>query len=229
MSCRPPPYRSAIGIPLVAHDTPIGFVYLWHAQPGFYGATDVYPLMTVGTLFAVVLYNHQAYRRSVQELETDELTGFLTRKSFNRQATTAWHDSQHSGPRTVAMIDLDHFKKVNDTYGHSVGDEVLQNMAQVIRAALRADDILGRYGGEEFIVILPRTDVNAAQQTMERIRHSCESIDMCDFTGTITVSIGLACTGADAHPEPLAQVIERADQALYEAKRHGRNQIRGAR
>ncbi|HKK48850.1 MAG TPA: diguanylate cyclase [Alkalispirochaeta sp.] len=219
-------YRSAIGVPLVSRGEYVGAVYLWHSDAGFYSGTDLYPLMTGATVFAVALSNYQAHRRSVAELETDELTGFLTRKSFNRQARTMWHDPQNAGSiHTIAMVDLDHFKSINDTYGHTAGDEVIKQVAQLIRQALRADDILGRYGGEEFVIVLPHTTADSAARIMERIRHSCENIDMCNFTGTVTVSTGVATTDPENPTEPLNAVIDRADRALYRAKESGRNRV----
>ncbi len=219
-------YRSAIGVPLVSHGEYVGAVYLWHSEAGYYGGTDLYPLLTGATVFAVALSNYQKYRRSVEELATDELTGFLTRKSFTQQARAMWLDPQHvSGLHSVAMVDLDHFKSINDTYGHAAGDEVIKQVAQLIRQALRADDILGRYGGEEFVIVLPHTTADSAARIMERIRHSCENIDMCNFTGTVTVSIGVAATDPQTPLEALTSVIDRADQALYRAKESGRNRV----
>jgi diguanylate cyclase (GGDEF)-like protein len=201
-------------------------VYLWHSAPGFYGATDLYPVMTVGTVFAVALHNYRAFRQTVSELETDELTGFLTRKSFDRTANELWEDRRRRGaPHTVAMIDLDHFKSINDNYGHGTGDSVLQHVARLIRTALRSEDILGRYGGEEFVVVLPATDTDAAALTMERIRYSCEVLVVDAFPGSVTVSVGIATTETTGEPEPLSAVIARADTALYQAKRNGRNRV----
>ncbi|MDA3950279.1 MAG: diguanylate cyclase [Spirochaeta sp.] len=220
------PFRSALGIPLVTDETHIGSVYLWHRAPGFYGGTDLYPVMTVGTIFAVALHNHHAFRQTVSELETDELTGFLTRRSFYRTANELWEDRRARGSsHTVAMIDLDHFKSINDSYGHGTGDSVLRSVAHLISTALRSMDILGRYGGEEFVVVLPTTDTVSATLTMERIRHSCEVLNLPEFAGSVTVSIGIATTSDAGDPEPLSAVIERADQALYRAKRNGRNRV----
>jgi len=220
------PYRSAMGIGLTARDTTIGTVYLWHTEPGIYGGTELYPVMTVAAILAVTLYNFQEHRRAVAELETDELTGFLTRKHFTRKLARVWKElGTGGGTHAIAMIDLDHFKAINDDFGHSTGDTVITSLAGTIRRELRAGDILGRYGGEEFIAMIPNTDTESAHHTLERIRHACESAVVPDLPRPVTCSIGFAVTGTNGFLEPIEEVIDRADRALYTAKRNGRNRV----
>ncbi|MFP4151415.1 MAG: diguanylate cyclase [Alkalispirochaeta sp.] len=220
------PYRSAMGINLTVHDTTIGTVYLWHSEPGMYGGTELYPVMTFASIVAVTLYNFQEYRRAVAELETDELTGFLTRKHFFRKLAVLWQElSTSGGTHTIAMIDLDHFKEINDYFGHSTGDSVITSVAAAIRRELRAGDILGRYGGEEFIVVLLNTELESARHTLERIRRACESEEISGLPRPVTCSIGFAVTGTDRSLEPIDEMIRRADAALYRAKRNGRNRV----
>lgn len=126
---------------------------------------------------------------------------------------------------SLIMLDLDHFKKVNDRYGHLTGDDVLEKVAALIRGNLRNTDVAGRYGGEEFIIILTRTDLTGAQVVAQRIRRMIETAEMKDSAGnvfSITVSQGLAGwdPGEDAH-----SLIYRADEALYKAKENGRNRV----
>ncbi|MEA3193551.1 MAG: diguanylate cyclase [Betaproteobacteria bacterium] len=142
---------------------------------------------------------------------------------------TAWLESverefarcrREGAPASVLMIDLDHFKAINDTHGHPAGDEVLRGVAEVLREALRAHDVPGRYGGEEFGVLLPGSDAAAAEAIAERIRRR---IEWASFAGEVKVTASIGCATldpADSHP---ATWVARADRALYAAKAAGRN------
>ncbi len=156
---------------------------------------------------------------------TDALTGLPNRASFMRYLDAAIEDCQNfSADRgAVLMLDLDFFKRVNDTYGHAVGDTVLQHTARVIRASLRESDKAGRLGGEEFAVVLPRTEVEDARALANRIRESLASAPVATEKGdvSVTISIGLAMLGGATAKESLNQ----ADEALYAAKAAGRNQV----
>ncbi len=122
------------------------------------------------------------------------------------------------------MFDLDHFKRVNDTYGHAAGDEVLKELAATVHAAMRNTDLFARYGGEEFMLFLPQTSLELAKVCIERITNTMQSLSFeglpPDFR--ITASIGIAQYYL---PEEITDMIERVDAALYEAKRRGRNRI----
>jgi diguanylate cyclase (GGDEF)-like protein len=126
----------------------------------------------------------------------------------------------------VLLLDLDHFKRVNDTHGHRVGDSVLQVVADTLRASLRATDIAGRYGGEEFLVVLPQTDLAGAGVLAERVRVAIEETAI-DVGGaeplSVTVSVGVAAL--DEAARSAEQLVERADAALYGAKDAGRNRV----
>ena len=121
------------------------------------------------------------------------------------------------------MIDLDHFKKVNDKYGHQVGDQVLASIASICQKNLRNIDILARYGGEEFVIILPETTASQALQTAERLRTDCESNRVESAQGPISLTISLGLAELTKTCKTLDELIDSADQALYESKRNGRN------
>ena len=126
---------------------------------------------------------------------------------------------------SLLMLDIDHFKKVNDQYGHLAGDDVLEELARLIRQNIRDVDAVGRYGGEEFIIILPKTDLSSALNVAERIRKAIEMAGIKDSEGnvfSITVSQGLSShePGEDKH-----SLISRGDDALYVAKENGRNWV----
>jgi diguanylate cyclase (GGDEF)-like protein len=153
----------------------------------------------------------------------DELTGLPNRRQMQGLVDQELLRSQrHRHDFCIAVLDLDHFKHVNDTHGHAAGDAVLQQFARAGQAALRATDVLARWGGEEFLVLLPDTAMPLALGALERLREQTEalSIDIGGSTVSITVSIGLT---QYRRGETLAQTLDRADQLLYEAKSQGRN------
>jgi diguanylate cyclase (GGDEF)-like protein len=123
------------------------------------------------------------------------------------------------------MIDLDHFKLVNDTYGHEFGDRVLQFAAEILQRPLRQSDILGRFGGEEFILILPDTDIEHARLVAERMRETLEQETISRNGILLTVTATFAMTEVRAEDADIQECIRRADHALYEAKRAGRNRV----
>ncbi|OGX31327.1 MAG: hypothetical protein A2787_02175 [Omnitrophica WOR_2 bacterium RIFCSPHIGHO2_01_FULL_48_9] len=128
-------------------------------------------------------------------------------------------------PLSLLMIDVDYFKRFNDQYGHMVGDQILHKIGMIIKENIRGIDIVGRYGGEEFVVVLPDTDRKGAGFVAERIRSATEAtqIQAYDTVVSVTISIGLTVFPDDA--ESLSQLIEKADQSLYQAKSTGRNRI----
>ncbi|MEW9798441.1 sensor domain-containing diguanylate cyclase [Alteromonas sp. CYL-A6] len=160
----------------------------------------------------------------------DGLTGLYNRRYWQERFDYAFKLARRQGkPITAMMLDIDHFKKVNDTYGHQAGDKVIKTLADVIRQGVRETDLAGRYGGEEFAVVLSDTDADNATTVAERIRSLSES-QVVEHEGEVirfTVSLGLAqLTPALSSP---MQWLELADQALYDAKQSGRNcyRIRG--
>jgi diguanylate cyclase (GGDEF)-like protein len=178
-----------------------------------------------GLLMGVFLV-YQNYQRLLDYSERDPLTGLYNRRTFEEQfarqvdvqENVAGNDRM---PRHwLAMLDIDHFKVINDRFGHLYGDEVLILVAKRLRMALRAEDHIFRYGGEEFVVLLRSITLAQARGVVERLRAAIEGYAFPQV-GTVTVSIGFAATQAGTPVENLG----RADQALYYAKDHGRNQV----
>jgi diguanylate cyclase (GGDEF)-like protein len=156
---------------------------------------------------------------------TDSLTGMINHEHvFNKlqQAINKAHADE--SPLCIIMADIDHFKSVNDTYGHLAGDGVLKEVAKRIKNSLRGFDIVGRYGGEEFLLILNRADLQTARMVAERIRSriAATPIDLPEGLLDVTISMGVAMVEAD---EAVNSLVERADRALYNAKENGRNQV----
>lgn len=166
--------------------------------------------------------------KEVQELATtDWLTGLNNRRQLFALGEREIQRAQRYRRTLCAiMLDIDKFKSVNDTYGHAIGDEVIRTVAERIRANSRREDIHGRYGGEEFAMLLPETDIQEAHQKVaERIRLSLQDKPIPTAAGplNITISVGVAVWASEMHN--LLDLLSRADQALYAAKKGGRNQV----
>jgi diguanylate cyclase (GGDEF)-like protein len=167
----------------------------------------------------------EAYRRIEELAELDELTGSFNRRCIMRMLDEEIARAARSGsPCSVALIDLDHFKRVNDTYGHPTGDEVLRTFAITMFANIRSVDRFGRYGGEEFLLVLPDMPEDGAARAMDRLRAIVAELDWSAFSSgmKVTISAGVATLKAD---ETTDSFLARADSALYAAKAKGRNRI----
>lgn len=168
-------------------------------------------------------------RELYQQAAVDVLTGLANRRSFLSQLGRAFAQARRQGqPLSLLYLDLDHFKLVNDRYGHAAGDEVLKTFARVVAQQVRAADLVGRLGGEEFAVLLPDADDAQATEVAERVRQAVAAcqIDTGAATVRVTVSIGLASLQPQ-HDAP-DRLLEDADGALYAAKQHGRNRVERA-
>ncbi|MDW2980000.1 MAG: GGDEF domain-containing protein [Rhodanobacter sp.] len=184
--------------------------------------------------FARIYANYTAL---LHESERDKLTGLYNRRSLERQlqALLQQHEQAlqqqpsrelpaHEQPQVwLAILDIDHFKRINDTYGHIYGDEVILLLAQQMRASFRRDDVLFRFGGEEFVVLFGALGEHSVQAALERFRQRVAGYGFPQV-GRVTVSVGYARAGRYDYPE---RVLDRADKALYYVKQHGRDGVRG--
>jgi two-component system cell cycle response regulator len=172
--------------------------------------------------------NHKLQQREAQIVAsslTDPLTGVGNRRRLEQALVAEISRANRTGTRLCAiMADLDHFKRVNDTYGHAVGDNVLTAFGDLLHRHTRAIDIVARFGGEEFIVLLPNTDMENAIAVANRIRESFAACAIESLPDPVTASFGVAEMAPD---EPGGGLLRRADAALYEAKRSGRNCVAG--
>jgi diguanylate cyclase (GGDEF)-like protein len=135
---------------------------------------------------------------------------------------------RNGNPVSVIMLDIDHFKNINDNYGHPSGDMVLRHVSDILKVSVRKSDFLGRYGGEEFVIILPETGPDDALQVAEKIRRTIESSPIkinADVTLNITLSAGVSGSNAAKQSILLQDILKWADDALYQAKRSGRNRV----
>lgn len=161
------------------------------------------------------------YNETLRAL-TDVLTGLANREAFNeRLAMERERYLRYKNSASLAILDIDHFKHVNDQHGHLVGDRVLQHVAKKLKETVRSTDFLARYGGEEFVLIMPETSLESASQVLEKIRMAVGNMSF-DSVGSVTLSAGVA---AFQLGEKAEQLVERADKALYQAKDKGRNRV----
>jgi two-component system cell cycle response regulator len=162
---------------------------------------------------------------------TDGLTKLHNHRHFQDELARAFEESQrYQRPLSLAMIDIDFFKKFNDTHGHAVGDDVLKRAAELYRASVRSTDLVARYGGEEFAVMMPETSLDDGIAFAEKIRHLIETTPLQTQAGAlnVTVSIGVASV-PQSRIHTAKELIVAADKALYRAKRNGRNQVQAER
>jgi diguanylate cyclase (GGDEF)-like protein len=157
---------------------------------------------------------------------TDSLTGAMNRRRFlEAGGKELRRGMRYDVPVSIILFDVDHFKKVNDTYGHLAGDEVLRQLVKVAKETLREHDLLCRYGGEEFAVLLPETDSAAAEVAAMRLRQAVEGSTIRTENGDIRITVSVGGTQLDAHSDSLESALSRADSGLYEAKEGGRNRV----
>ena len=185
----------------------------------------IYALIVAGSLAFLLMHKQRSDEESSRLATTDPLTGVFNRRTFIELAEQELARSRRAGtPLSLMMLDLDHFKRVNDTYGHLTGDEVLVSITRLIKDCVRRGDLIVRYGGEEFCVLLPGIPLSAATALAERIRATTASSALTAKPFKVTVSIGLTAYTGDAITT-LGDLLARSDEALYRAKNEGRDRV----
>jgi diguanylate cyclase len=173
---------------------------------------------------------HEQLRNERKRATTDALTGLPNRAALMEKLNRAATETDELGPLSIIMIDIDHFKEVNDQHGHLIGDRVIRFVAQILLKNIKGQDTAARYGGEEFMLLLPRTGTRGAHSVAESIRSAVSNAQLVRADnkqplGQITLSAGVGTLLAN---EDIMDLINRADQALYKAKRDGRNRVKTA-
>lgn len=224
-SPKPPSAEGASGptlaVPLIVEENPLGALLL---EGEAFEEEDIEVLAAFAATAAAALHNALLHAQ-VQELAmTDALTGIYNRRALFLLGRREVERAKRFGrPLTAIMFDLDHFKRVNDLYGHAVGDQVLAQVARLCQGELRQTDLLGRYGGEEFVVLLPETSLSDAWQTAERLRQRVARTLIETDRGPLHITVSLGVAALPRAQLSLEKLIEQADQALYAAKQAGRN------
>ena len=227
------PSRALVAVPVRWGGEFLGVLNILAYAPHRYIEADMEVLTMFATQAAIAIRNARLYSMVEQLAVTDELTGLFNRRGFFQLGEREFERAlRFNRPLAALMIDIDHFKRVNDAHGHSVGDQVLRALADCIRQSTRGIDVAGRYGGEEFVLVLPEIPLPEAVQIADRLRQSIADISVPiypakgDFPPVkihITVSIGVAV--ALPGIRNLAGLLERADHAMYCGKDFGRNRV----
>ena len=221
-------FEAALVIPLMANNRVMGTIQLFAHHAAGFSEEDAQLLWMMGLVSENLLTREYSHEGLIRFAFTDYLTGLKTRGYFEQQLELEMKRSERKKERfALLMIDIDHFKQLNDQYGHHVGDQVLHDVAALLMRDMREVDTVARYGGEEFVIILPETSGPGAMQVANRLRRSVEQAKF--FAGSprvvehLTISIGVAISDTDAQFK--RELIEAADNALYTAKSSGRNRV----
>ncbi len=210
----------------------LGALMLYRKKPNSFSPREIALLQKIAAQLGKVLDKIALHQQTRALSITDALTGLYNRRHFNeRYAAEFMRAARYQRPLSVLLIDIDHFKKFNDEHGHLVGDKVLKLTAKVLEESIRKVDLLARFGGEEFVVVLPEIDKEHARQAAEKLRRAIELThfpkEESQPLGHITASFGLASFSEDASEGDA--LLKLADQALYEAKANGRNRVEAAK
>ena len=215
--------RHILAEPLLAGGQVVGALVLSRRTDSGWPVESRDVLRAAAQDLSAALERAYAHEDARARAATDALTGIPNRAYFEDLVEMLGRAGRRANDALgILMFDLDHFKALNDRYGHPVGDEVLRAVGRVLRVTVRADDVPARYGGEEFVVVLRRATEEAAVEIAERVRHAVRSLDTAEMgiDGPVTVSVGVAVGAASA-----SSLVQRADDALYRAKRRGRDRV----
>ncbi len=222
----PVPIRSWVGAPVLIKGKVIACFSLAHLEPGYYRNHHAELLEVFAGQAALALQNAQL-NADIQKLAIqDELTGAFNRSQFALLGEREFNRAQrYERPLSVIMFDLDHFKRLNEDFGHSIGDQVLRVVAERCRSNIREVDILGRYGGEEFAVVLPEAGPLDVQRISERLRRDIAKMPVSTTAGPISVTISIGAASISKDVINFVKLIANAEFAVYQAKRRGRNNV----
>ncbi len=220
------PLGSLLAVPLFSEDRLLGALRVESSRARWLGMEDLRLVRIIADLASLGIENSQLYQRMMELAITDDLTGLAVRKHFQERLGEELARSRVlQAPGALRVIDIDHFKVYNDTFGHSAGDKLLRHLASVLRQLNRPGEVIARFGGEEFVFLLPGVDQGQALHRAEEIRSRVErtQIELRRSLTPITVSVGVAVFPRDGDaPEPL---LKTADDRLYRAKAGGRNRV----
>jgi diguanylate cyclase (GGDEF)-like protein len=202
---------------------------LLNAFTGEYGPNDAWVNLDISIWFLLnfcmlMLTSFRAGESLRLSALYDPLTGALNRRGLHSELRARVEPMPAGDGLAVLALDLDHFKTINDLHGHETGDQVLQRFSETVRGCIRGEDLFARLGGEEFVVVLPDSSADSARRMAERIRGEVEALDFAPHGPSLRLTVSLG-VGTSTGPQPFPALMRTADQALYEAKRLGRNQV----
>jgi diguanylate cyclase (GGDEF)-like protein len=219
---------SLLAVPLARSDDerPVGALVCGHREVNSLRAIEARNAKNLGVIAAGALETAWAVEDARRNARTDPLTGLANRRGFDERFAQVVHETdRYGGSAALVLLDLDHFKQVNDSYGHEVGDAVLVAVARAIADGRRTVDLAARVGGEELALLLPQTEAGGAREVAERLRRRIEELRVPTGSGEVRVTASLGVGEYQARAGDSALVYDRADQALYAAKRGGRNRV----
>ncbi len=222
-----PALKSHLTLPLTTEGEMIGCISLNSDQPNAFDAQDLQFFSVIGYQIAATLKHFQRFS-SIKNMATfDTLTGLYNRRYFEERLRAEVQKSfSNRTAISLIMVDIDHFKKVNDTFGHPEGDIILRETASLLQRSVRKKDTVARYGGEEFVLILPDAGLEASSMIAERIRRMVEGTLFDVGKAQLNLSVSLGISSFPIHPARSGEeLVKMADLALYEAKRTGRNRV----
>jgi diguanylate cyclase (GGDEF)-like protein len=221
-----PRLPSILVLPLLVHRDVLGTLILGSHEPGGFGADVRLILQVLAGHVSVSLANARMVKRLEELATTDGLTGLLNKRALIEMARQKLRSAQRFGkPLSVLVCDLDHFKKVNDNYGHDVGDRVIVGFAEALRRAKRETDTVGRFGGEEFVIVCEQTDPDGAELLARRVRQELAATTFVTKDGTLTVTCSVGVATYPRAGRDWEELFKATDEALYASKRAGRDRV----
>ena len=218
--------ESLLVLPLVVREEPIGTLIVASKTSGAFKGSSRETLQALANQVAVSLSNARAVRQLEELATTDGLTGCLNKRAFLAELDQKLMAAQRFGRKlSLIVTDLDHFKSVNDTYGHATGDRVLQELGRVLKQMKRETDLVARFGGEEFCVLCEETDARGAQLLAERVREQLAGTELQTELGKLKVTASLGVATFPDHAKSAEDLFSQGDKALYAAKHQGRNRV----
>jgi len=219
--------RAYLGIPLILRNRVLGVVALLSVKPDAYDANQIKLIETIAYQASIAMDNAQLFEKVQQMAITDSLTGLYNRRYFFAIAANEVERSRrYKKDLSLIMMDIDYFKTLNDTHGHLVGDQLLKLITGRCVALLRKVDIMVRYGGEEFVILLPETSTEEAQKAANRICREVADVMLVTDEGAVSVTVSIGVAGLTTEQDSLEALIAAADKALYAAKEAGRNCVK---
>jgi diguanylate cyclase (GGDEF)-like protein len=219
---------SILGVPLTLGNDKLGVLCLQAEKPNAYNSDQIRLVETIAHQASVSISNAQMFEKIQGMAILDTLTGVYNRRYFYEYAENEISRSQrYDNQMSLIMLDIDHFKLVNDRFGHLVGDQTLKMIVDTCQSVLRKSDVMCRFGGEEFIVLLPETNQEDAVIAAERICKTIseQSLPTNSDLGPVVVTVSIGVTQLKTKTETLQDLIDEADHALYHAKETGRNRV----
>jgi diguanylate cyclase (GGDEF)-like protein/PAS domain S-box-containing protein len=218
---------SFMAVPLLHNQKLTGCLVLESRRPGQYDQAEQILAEAVASQAAIAIQNANLFQKVREQALTDPLTGVYNRRYFFEMANREIEQARQSGQELgLILMDLDHFKLVNDTYGHLAGDQVLAQLAQIMRQQVRSSDVICRYGGEEFAILLPEINIKGVIQVAERVHHEIFQARVKSRKGEVKVTVSMGVVMLDEQTAAIEDLLHQADRALYAAKLAGRNCVR---